>query len=312
MLDTRRLRVLVELSRRGTLTAVAEALSYSRAAVSQQLDALERETGTALIVPAGRGVQLTPQAEILVAHAVEILDQLEAAEVAVAQSVGTVAGTVRVAVFQSAMHSVLPQALTTLAAEHPGLRVEVAEHEPEHGLQAALAREVDLALAEQYPGRVRHPRLDLDHVPLASDAILLARPPGAERFDDPLAALLSTRESAWVLEPAGTVTREWAEQLCRSAGFEPDVRYETADLMAHTRLIAHGNAIGLLPGLLWAGAAAPVDLVALPGSPRRELFSSARRSSADAPGVRAVRDALARSAEEALGAETATHAAPAR
>ncbi|MFT4213469.1 MAG: LysR substrate-binding domain-containing protein, partial [Microbacterium sp.] len=282
MLDTRRLRVLVELSRRGTLTAVADALSYSRAAVSQQLSALEREVGAPLLIQAGRGVQLTPQAEILVAHAVGILDGLEAAEVAVAQSVGAVVGTVRVALLQSAMHALLPQTLTLLAQEHPGLRVEAAEHEPEHGLQAVLAREVDLAVAEQYPDRARRPRLDLDHVPLASDAIFLARPPGSPASSDARAALRSTRTAAWVLEPAGTATREWAEQLCRSAGFEPDVRYETADLTAHTRLIAHGSAVGLLPELLWSGSTPPVDLTLLPGAPRPELLSSARRPAAQA------------------------------
>lgn len=302
MLDTRRLRVLVELSRRGTLTAVADALSYSRAAVSQQLSALERDVGATLLVPAGRGVQLTPQAEILVAHAVDILGRLENAEIAVSQAAGAVAGTVRVAVLQSAMHAVLPRALTLLAAEHPALRVEVSEYEPERGLRAVAAREVDLALAEQYPGRTRHPRLDLDQVVLATDAIHLAHAFGTPAPSDPLDALRSMREAAWVMEPAGTVTRDWAEQTCRAAGFEPDVRYQTADLTAHLHLIRAGNAVGFLPELLFGGSPPPVTLTTLPGEPRREVFSSARRTSAPSPSLRAVRGALSRSARDALAA----------
>lgn len=297
MLNPRRLRLLVELSERGTLTAVAEALNYSPASVSQQLSALEDEVGAPLLVRRGRGVQLTPQAEVLVSHAAGILARIDDAEVAVARSLGTVAGTVRIAVLQSAAHAIVPRALSLLAAQHPALRVEVTESEPDHGLRAVAARELDLALAEQYPGRARRPHLDLDHVPLASDVIWLARPLGLLVHRDAAATLLATRDLPWAMEPAGTVTREWSEQVCRAAGFEPDVRYALADLTAHIRLIRSGNAVGLLPGLLWAGEPEPLlDLTPLPGDPRREIFSSARVSSAHAPAIRAVRDALARAA----------------
>ena len=98
------------------------------------------------------------------------------------------------------------------------------------------------------------------------------------------------------MEPEGTASRHWATQLCRSAGFEPDVRFETADLIAHIRLIESGNAVGILPDLIWAGETPTVRGVELPGSPLRTVFSSARRSSASRPGVLAVRDALARAA----------------
>jgi DNA-binding transcriptional ArsR family regulator len=75
MLDLRRLRLLRELAHRGTLAAVAEALSYSPSTVSQQLSQLESEAGVALLEPVGRRVRLTPQAQILVAYTERILEQ---------------------------------------------------------------------------------------------------------------------------------------------------------------------------------------------------------------------------------------------
>lgn len=302
MLDVRRLRLLVELSQRGTLAAVAEALSYSPSSVSQQLSQLEKEAGVPLLVQVGRRVQLTPQAELLVGHAQAVLERLEEAEADVARSLTTVSGTVRIAVFQSAAHAVMPQALTLLAAEHPDLRVEVTEREPELALFDVAARDFDLVIAEQYPGYTRPLHPELDRVPLARDAIRLALPPVApfggrgaaqRRTEAPLAA---ASDRPWVLEPEGTASREWAEQLCRQAGFEPDVRFETADLMAHIRLIRSGNAVGLLPDLVWAGEPATVQLVPLPGDPEREVFSSTRRAAARRPAVVAARDALARAA----------------
>jgi DNA-binding transcriptional LysR family regulator len=326
MLDVRRLRLLVELSQRGTLAAVAEALSYSPSSVSQQLSLLEREAGVPLLVQVGRRVQLTPQALVLVEHARAVLDRLEEAEADVARSLTTVGGTVRIAVFQSAAHAIVPLALTLLRTEHPSLRVEVTEREPELALFDVAARDFDLVIAEQYPGSTRAHRADLDRVHLASDGIRLALPPrtapsggytirhpGASgdgggvadrisassdaQLEDAGRALGAASAMPWVLEPAGTASREWAEQLCREAGFEPDVRFETADLMAHIRLIRSGNAAGLLPDLVWAGEAPTVTLVDLPGHPQREVFSSTRLPAASRPAVVACRDALARAAK---------------
>lgn len=311
MLDVNRLRMLVELSRRGTLSAVADALSYSKASVSQQLSALEREVGVPLLRRVGRGVQFTPQGNVLVAEAIGILDQLEHAEVAVAESLTEVTGTVHIAVFQSTAHSLLPGALNALREQHPALRVEVTESDPETGLVGVSSRDFDLILAEQYPGRTRPIHADLDRVVLVHDSIALARRPGTPETADATAAdadadagataaLWSTRDEPWVLEPAGTASRAWAEQLCRTAGFEPDVRFEVADLTAHVRLIRAGLAVGLLPELVWAGEPPTVALTPLPDEPRREIFSSARRVSAAAPSIRAVRRALASAASRNL------------
>lgn len=322
MLDIRRLRLLREVKLRGTLAAVAEALAYSPSSVSQQLTLLEREVGVPLLAKSGRRVLLTPQAEVLVARAAEVLDTLERAEGELAASLTTVSGTVRLAVFQSAAHAVIPEALTILAAEYPELRVEVTEREPDAGLFDVSARDFDLVVAEQYPGHTREHRGDLDRVHLVTDVIRLAT--GPLPMVEPVNTLLPLVESVetplplvepvetpsendaaaafraagasrpWVMEPKGTAARLWATQLCRAAGFEPDVRFETADLMTHIRLIRSGNAIGLLPDLVWAGEQPSVELLELAGNPHRDVFTSARRSSAGRPGVAACRAALAR------------------
>jgi DNA-binding transcriptional LysR family regulator len=295
MLDVRKLRLLRELAIRGTIAGVAEALSFSPSSVSQQLSALERESGVKLLRKVGRRVQLTPQAELLAARTADLLDLLEQAESELDASLDTVTGVVRIAVFQSAAHAIIPGALSILSSEYPDLRVEVTEREPERGLFEVSARDFDLVIAEQYPGSTRVLRSDLDRVDLVTDAIHLATPPPASGR----AAIHELRDAAhrpWVMEPEGTAARTWAVQLCRSAGFEPDVRFETADLIAHIRLVRSGNAVGLLPDLVWAGDTPSVGLAELPGSPRRTIFTSSRRSSASRPGVLACRDALTRAA----------------
>lgn len=286
MFELRRLRLLHELSLRGTLAAVAEALSYSPSTVSQQLAQLERDAGVPLLAADGRRVRLTAHGELLAAHAARALDLEERARGELEQ-LRPGGAPVRVAVMQTASQSILAPALSLLGEREPELPVLVAEVPPEEGLFELSARRFDLVIAEQYPGHTREHRSDLVRESVGHDPIRLALPPA-----DTAEQLADLHERHWVLEPEGTAARRWAVQQCRAAGFEPQVRYEIADLTAHVRLIAAGHAVGMLPDLVWADAPRPVRLVSAAGSPSRELFTAVRAASAGRPALRAVRAAI--------------------
>jgi len=304
MLDVRRLRLLRELKIRGTLAEVAEALQYSPSSVSQQLALLEKEAGVELLRKTGRRVQLTPQAEVLVTHTSQLLETLEQAESDLAASLTTVTGTVRIAVFQSAALALMPGALTLMSSSYPEVRVEMTQREPETALHETWARDFDLVIAEQYPGHAAPHYAELDRVALTTDAIRLAVPPPAPGRAA-IRTLADTAGLPWVMEPRGAASRHWAEQACRSAGFEPDVRFETADLQAQIRLIESGNAVALMPDLVWTGRGTSSQLLDLPGDPHRTVFTSARRSSAKRPALLAAREILAATAASIVPATAA-------
>src|ERR671916_683896 len=158
MLDLRRLRLLHELHRRGTVGAVAEALSYSPSTVSQQLRVLEREAGTPLFEPAGRRVRLTDAALVLADHAQRLLAGAERAEADLqAAPAGAVAGVVRVGSFQTASLQLLLPAMNALRERHPGVQVRLVEAEPEPALEALRTHALDLALADEWAGTPRPP-----------------------------------------------------------------------------------------------------------------------------------------------------------
>ena len=69
-MDVRRLHLLLELSRLGSMREVAETHGLTTSTVSQQIAALAREVGTALVEPDGRRVRLTPAGRRLADHAV--------------------------------------------------------------------------------------------------------------------------------------------------------------------------------------------------------------------------------------------------
>jgi DNA-binding transcriptional LysR family regulator len=290
--DLRRLRLLHELSVRGTLAAVAEALAYSPSTISQQLAQLEREAGVALLEPDGRRVRLTAQGEALAAHAARMLAADEEVRSELERMRPSLA-PVRIAAMQSAVHGLIPRVLALLDESAPGLRLEVTELPPEEGLFELAARGFDLVVAEQYPGHTREHREGLERTLLGLDSIRLAVGPDEEVTD--LAAL---RDRPWVMEPVGTAARQWATQQCRAAGFDPDVPYELTDLTAHVRLVASGLAVGMVPDLVFAGDEPPVRLFDLPGTPRRDVFTAVRRGSSRRPALRAVQTALQQAFDE--------------
>lgn len=326
MLDLHRLRLLRELKHRGTLAAVADALSYSPSSISQQLSVLEKEVGVPLLEPVGRRVRLTAQAEILVAHTEAVLERLERAEADLAASLRGLTGTLRVAAFQTAALALVPDALSLLRDAHPRLRIEITQREPESALPALLARDFDLVITEEYPGQPGPRPAGIEYAELGEDEIQLALPTGAPTpagrpehaggaanaghvEHAALAEHTAHAEDAgraegrgvrglagvaWVMEPEGTASRQWATRLCREAGFEPDVRFESTDLLLHLRLVERGLAAALLPGLVWAGRPPTVQVDRLPAEHRiRRLFTASRRGGGEHPAVRAFRTALA-------------------
>ncbi|MBO1332821.1 LysR substrate-binding domain-containing protein [Streptomyces sp. VRA16 Mangrove soil] len=301
MFDLHRLRLLRELKHRDTLAAVAAALNYAPSSVSQQLSQLEAEVGVPLLEPVGRRVRLTEQAEILVAHTEAVLERLERAEADIAASATDLTGTLRIASFQTAALALVPTALGSLRDAHPRLRVHVTHREPEKALPALQARDFDLVLAEEYPGNPNPRPAELEQEDLLDDPLLLAVPPHVRvpDTDSPTKTLRSLADHPWVMEPAGTAARHWAMTLCRNAGFEPDVRFETTDLLLHLRLVEENHAAAFLPDLVWNGRPATVTLRPLPRGQRgRRIFTVVRRGASRHPAVRACRAALRRAATD--------------
>ncbi|HEX6020865.1 MAG TPA: LysR family transcriptional regulator [Solirubrobacter sp.] len=295
MLDLKRLRLLRELSARGTIGAVAEALSYSPSAVSQQLAQLEREAGVPLLERVGRNVRLTAAAQTLVTHTDALLARLEEAEADLQATAEQITGTLRVAAIQSAGLYLLAPALRRLKAEHPALRVEVTDAEPEASMPAVALGSLDLVLGDEYPFLPRPPDPRLHLEPLIDEQFRVMLPPGHRLAADtgpvPLAAL---REDPWAVGKADSHYGELTIRACRAlGGFEPDVHHRSNDLLLLLALVANGQAVTLLPDLVRADREPGVVVRDVAEAPlRRTVFGATRRGSARVPALNALRAAL--------------------
>ncbi|GAB3596932.1 LysR family transcriptional regulator [Microbacterium tumbae] len=290
MLNLDRLLLLQELHRRGSVTAVAAALSYSPSTVSHQLKVLEREVGAVLVERVGRGVRLTREGGLLAEHAVRIFGEIERAEAAVASVRAVAEGDVRVAALQTASLALLPRAIEVLERRSPHPRMFVSRIEPARALGALAAREFDIVIGEEYPGLVLPSVSGVERRPLLEDPLVMVSP--AVR-----GVSASTSEATgalpWTMEPLGSHARSWCLAMCRRLGIEPEVRYESDDLLVQLRLVETGHAVAILPKLLLDSERAEVERADLPGRPARSVFTAHRSGSERTPAISAVLDALA-------------------
>jgi DNA-binding transcriptional LysR family regulator len=173
--------------------------------------------------------------------------------------------------------------------QHPGLRIELVESEPEVAFPALLSGDFDVIVSEEYPGTPPALPRHVQREVLAADPLHVVV----------AADLLDGRELSrtggsipWAFEPVGASSRAWAVQHCLGRGFTPSVQYESWDLDLLLLLVQQGAAASVLPELALPAQSETPDLVRIDTGAARTLISLVRRARRNDPSVRAVRSAL--------------------
>ncbi len=182
----------------------------------------------------------------------------------------------------------LAQVLDDLAAHHPDLVVIVTHLDAGDAIPALVARDFDVVLSEHYPGDPPASTVGIRVLELRRDPLRLAISVSWQA--DSLAEMA---DRPWVLEPAGSAARRWATHVCRSAGFEPRVAVESADVYLHALLVERGRAAAFLPTL---GVDVGESVRLLPIRATRSIRASARAGSEAHPAIGVVLAALRRAA----------------
>lgn len=274
MLNVGRLRVLVEVAKRGSFSGAADALSYTQSAVSQQVATLEAETGMTLLERHARGVRVTRAGQALVEHAEGILARLEAAEAELSAIAGLRAGQLRMASFPTAGATLMPLAIATFRSTYPEVELTLSEGEPEEIAPRLRAGEFDLALLFEFdePEGAE----ELKRVELLRDPMYLALP-----REHPLATksglrLGDLRGEAWVQTSRESPCARHVVRSCHAAGFEPNVSFESDDYQTVQGLVAAGVGVALIPELALSVVREDIAIRELaPSPPLRQVIAAA-------------------------------------
>ncbi|MGW3108560.1 LysR family transcriptional regulator [Streptomyces sp. NPDC001100] len=289
MLDVRRMQVLRAVVDSGSVTAAAARLGYTPSAVSQQVGALEKEAGTALLERVGRGVRPTAAGLLLTGYADAIGRQVAEAETALADLVAGRTGQLTVRYFATAGAALVAPAVARLRAEHPGVRLELKLTDPEDPLPDVKEGRADVALVvgeSRVPDGVRL-------VKLLDDPYLAVLPKG-----HPLAARRSVElrelaEEAWVGSEWPGPCLDAQLGACAAAGFRPGFAVQSEDYVTAQGFVAAGLGVTLIPRL-GLGSRHPDVVVRVVRDPEpvRTIHAAVRETAPPQPALRAFLRAL--------------------
>ncbi|MEW2217715.1 LysR family transcriptional regulator [Streptomyces sp. NPDC006990] len=300
MFDSRHIKTFHEVVRAGSYSAAARALGYTQPAITQQMKALERSVGTPLFVRAGRRMRLTEAGEALARHSEVILESISTARQQMESLTRLRAGKVTVCAFPSAGATLVPEALAELAAEHPGIRVELQEDEPPESLRRVVRGECDITLAFTYPGLREQVPEELVEIPLLEDQLTVLLPTGhpmARRRAVQLRELADERWIAGCLRCRANFLHE-----CAELGFAPEIAFTTDDNLVVQSLVAEGLGVAMVPGLVLSFLVhRKVTGRALDPASRRQVSAYVLREHLEIPATARVLAALRTVAERRVG-----------
>ena len=239
------LRTLQVVCRTGSFAVAARELGYTSSAVSQQIAALERESGLVLFERPAHGVRPTAVAYRLVELSRPVLASLEELDHQVHRLATGAIGRIRLGSFPTASVRIVPAVLASVAAEHPGAEVSLVEEEPDDLVERLVDGRLDVALLYEYGLCPRQWPAGVVTRPLLREDLLLLQPRNGPR-PAPLDRLGGHR---WIASREGTDGALSLARLCAAAGFAPAIAYRSNDYDVVRELVAATGGVAVVPAL---------------------------------------------------------------
>lgn len=302
MLDLDRLRVLHALFLTGSVGGAARTLHVTGPAVSQQLARLERDIGQRVVERHGRGVRLTDVGLLLAGQAGELLAHVERVETAVSEFQGTIAGTLTVAAFATAVRGLLLDVVHRLGSRHPALRFSLREQEPHESVPALSRGQAELVIAQDWAVDELLLPDNLSRCALLDDTYDLAVPAGHPLAARERVALTELPDEDWIGWSSTQICHDWLLHTLRAGGIRPRIAHTASEHSTQLALVGAGFGVAVLPRLGREPAPASVHFVPLTDVPARRVFALWRTSTTTRPAI----DAMLRGLRQFAAGEPAS------
>jgi molybdate transport repressor ModE-like protein len=244
-LDPQRLRLLVEVRRRGSISAAADACRMGQSSATKHLQTLEAAVGERLVQRDGRSSRLTEAGEVVATHAQRVLDTLDGMQEELRALRGAELGTLTLAASTTPGSYVLPSLLECFAERHPRVDVDVVIGSSTWVAERVARREVSLGLAgevEWPDGVIAEPFLD--------DEVVGIAPPGRLRLSRGRVAVDELAAQTLLVRESGSSTRLIAERFLARIGYRPVKRWELDSNEAIKRTVRAGLGVGFVSRLV--------------------------------------------------------------
>jgi LysR family transcriptional regulator, transcription activator of glutamate synthase operon len=254
-MELRQLRAFVHVTHAGTFTRAAEELHVAQSAVSQAVARLEAELGFELLRRTSRGVELTEAGAVVFERAREIVAGADAIRSDLAALRGLLEGTVALGTMLPPGPIDLPGLLASFHTAHPGITVRVREGSAPEILAALRRDELDVAFTGVEPEALAD---GLAGERMLGEELLLITPPGHDSLSlDQLGGV------AFIGYRRGSALRDTIDGALRAAAAEPQVVFESDELVSVRELVARGLGVSIVPRSTVDGEGPPVQALAI-------------------------------------------------
>ncbi|WP_114201409.1 LysR family transcriptional regulator [Janibacter anophelis] len=245
MVDAHRLRIFLSVMASGSVNAAAGHLGISPSAVSQQVSALQRETGLTLFTRRGRGIEPTPAAHTLAAESEQLMAELKRVDAVVDDLREGGTGALSIGYFASAGYRWMPQLAKRLQAKLPELTLQMVLTE---GYPPGQAPPVDIDVVPDDPTTSIRPGYIV--TPLMTDHFVALVPADHRLAGRRRVEMAELADDPWVSNDISAgITQEMVDRACRAAGFRPRYTVEAQDHYTATAFVAAGVGITVIPDL---------------------------------------------------------------
>ena len=295
MLNPLHLQTLSVVLRTGSFAAAGRHLGYTGSAVSQQMKALEVESGLVLFERGAQEVKPTAEARLLSERAIETLGALATLREAAHQIAAGTRGRLGLGSFPTASEVLAPRALARFGHDFPDVEVRFEDGEPRELLTRLLEGDLDVIVVFRYDLVPQSWPAGSVRTPLLTEPIRLLVP---DRAGSPSGTVPLTdfAGSSWISTREGTAGTLALERSCAAAGFAPRIRFRSNDYDVVRNFVRAGLGVAAVPRLAYLGRIGlrDIDVTGLQLRRHIEALTMADRRS---PAVTGMVDALRASAQ---------------
>jgi DNA-binding transcriptional LysR family regulator len=244
------LRTLLEVTRLGSFAAAATRLGYTASAVSQQMSALERDTGVRLFQRSARSVVPTDAAMVMARHAAKVLTDIEALMAAASKTQDATSQELRLGIFPSLATYVLPRILRSPAWKDLGIDLRVSVAEPAQTIQGLrTGGDTDVALVYQVGQSGLAWPHTINRQWIGDDNFRVVLPAGWGFRTEAKVAADHLSDMPWIMHHPGTSDATVIERLFAGCNLHPRVVAYSDDFHASLEMAAAGLGAALVPEL---------------------------------------------------------------
>jgi len=248
-MELRQLQYALAIARELNFSRAAEKLHIAQPSLSQQLAKLEKELGVQLFSRTTSSVELTWAGKVFVEKAQAIIDMAEMLKREMDDISQMRKGKLVVGSLPITGSHVLPLVLPAFQARYPHIEIQLVEDTTRNLEALAASGETDISLLSL---PLAEPSLAWET--LIEEEIVLALPPGHALANPDAAeggvAISRLKDEPFIVLKKGQGFRMITVDLCRKAGFEPNIVFESSNIETVQSLVAAGMGIAFVPRMV--------------------------------------------------------------